>query len=62
MEADKEQQLATVRGWKTAMEEEKLEKLDQVNKLVERVKGMEVKQCEIKQDMQQKLKNFQELA
>ena len=62
MEAAKEQQLATEQAWKTAIEEEKLEKLDQVNKLVERVKGMEVKQCGIKQDMEQKLKNVQELA
>ena len=58
----KEQQFATEQAWKTAIEEEKLEKLAQVNKLVERVKGMEVKQYEIRQDMEQKLKNVQELA
>ena len=46
----REQQLATEQAWKTAMEEEKLEKLAQVNKLVERVKGMEVKQHEIRQE------------
>ena len=37
-----------------------MEKLAQVNKLVERVKGMEVKQHEIRQDMEQKLRNVQE--
>ena len=42
LEMAREQQLATEQGWKTAMEKEKLEKLAQVNKLVERVKGMEV--------------------
>ena len=44
----REQQLATEQAWKTAIEEEKLEKLAQVNKLAERVKGMEVKQHEIR--------------
>ena len=62
LEMAREQQLVTEQAWKTAMEEEKLEKLAQVNKLVERVKGMEVKQHEIRQDMEQKLKNVQEQA
>ena len=52
----REQQLASEQAWKTAIEEEKTEKLAQVNKLIERVKGMEVKQHEIRQDMEQKLK------
>ena len=56
----REQQLATEQAWRTAIEEEEIEKLAQVNKLVERVKGMEVKQHEIKQDMEQKLRNIQE--
>ena len=59
---DKEQQLATEQPWKTAFEEEKMEKLAQVNKLAERVKGMEVKQHEIWQNMEQKLRNVQEQA
>ena len=62
LEMAREQQLATEQAWKTAMEEEKLEKLAQVNKLVERVKGMEVKQHEIRQDMEQKLRSVQEQA
>ena len=62
LETAREQQLATEQAWKTAIEEEKLEKLAQVNKLVERVKGMEVKQHEIRQDMEQKLRNVQEQA
>ena len=37
----REQQLASEQAWKTAIEEEKTEKLGQVNKLIERVKGME---------------------
>ena len=56
----REQQLASEQAWKTAIEEEKTEKLAEVNKLIERVKGMEVKQHEIRQDMEQKLKNVQE--
>ena len=56
----KEQQMVSEQAWKTAVEEEKTEKLAQVNKLIERVKGMEVKQNEIRQDMEQKLKNVQE--
>ena len=39
-----------------------MEKLAQVNKLVERVKEMEVKQHKIRQDMEQKLRNVQEQA
>ena len=38
----------------------KMEKLAQVDKLIERVKGMEVKQNEIRQDMEKNLKNVQE--
>ena len=60
LETAREQQLATEQAWKTAIEEEKMEKIAQVNKLVERVKGMEVKQHEIRQDMEQKLRNVQE--
>ena len=52
----------TEQAWKTAIEEEKLEKLAQVNKLVEKVKGIEVKQHEVRQDMEQKLRNVQEQA
>ena len=62
MEAAKEQQLMTEQAWKTTLETERLEKLDHVNKLMERVKRMEVKQGEIKQDMEKKLKNVQESA
>ena len=62
METAREQQLASEQAWRTAIEEEKMEKLAQVNKLMERVKGMEVKQHEIRQDMEQKLKNVQEQA
>ena len=58
----REQQLATEQAWKTTIKEEKLEKLAQVNKLAERVKGMEVKQHEIRKDMEQKLRNVQEQA
>ena len=39
----REQQLASEQAWKTAIKEEKTEKFAQVNKLIERVKGMEVK-------------------
>ena len=56
----REQQLASEEAWKTAIEEEKIEKLAQVNKLIKRVKEMEVKQHEIRQDMEQKLKNVPE--
>ena len=60
LEMAREQHLASEQAWKTAIEEEKTEKLAQVNKLIERVKGMEVKQHEIRQDMEQKLRNVQE--
>ena len=60
LETAREQQATTEHAWKTAVEEEKTEKIAQVNKLIERVKGMEVKQQEIKQDMEQKLKTVQE--
>ena len=62
LEMAKEQQLATEQAWKTAIEEEKMEKLTQVKKLAERVKGMEVKQHEIRQNMEQKLRNVQNQA
>ena len=62
MEVAREQQLASEHAWKTAIEEEKSEKLAQVNRLIERVKGMEVKQHEIRQDMEKKLRNIQEQA
>ena len=62
LEAAKEQQLMAEQAWKTTLEAERLEKLDHVNKLLERVKMMEIKQGEIKQDMEQKLKNVQETA
>ena len=62
LEAAKEEQLKTEQAWKTALETERLEKLDHVNKLMERVKKMEVKQGEIKQDMEKKLKSVQESA
>ena len=39
-----------------------MEKLAQGNILIERVKGMEVKQHEIRQDMEKKLRNVQEQA
>ena len=56
----REQQLASEQAWKTAIEEEKTEKLAQVNKLIERVKIMEIKQHKIRQAMEQKLRNVQE--
>ena len=62
LEMAREQQLASEQAWKTAIEEKKMEKLAQVNKLIERVKGMEVKQHEIRQDMEKKLRNVQEQA
>ena len=52
LEAAREQQAAMEHAWKVAVEEEILEKLAQVNKLIERVKGMEVKQAEIRQYME----------
>ena len=52
LEMAREQQLGSEQAWKTAIEEEKTEKLAQVKKLIERVKGMEVKQHEIRQDME----------
>ena len=51
----KEQQVAKEKAWKTAVEEEKSEKTAQVNNLIEKVKGMEMKQVEISQDMERKL-------
>ena len=62
LEAAKEQQLMAEQAWKTTLEAERLEKLDHVDKLLERVKMMEIKQGEIKQDMEKKLKNVQETA
>ena len=62
LEEAKEQKLAAEQAWKTTLEAERLEKLEQVNKLLERVKMMENKQNEIKQDMEKKLKNVQETA
>ena len=62
LEVAKEQQLAIEQTWRTTMKKEQLEKLDQVNKLVEKIRGMEVKQSEIKQDLEQRLKNAQEIA
>ena len=62
MEAEKEQKLMTEQAWKTTLEAERLEKLEHVNKLLERVKMMEIRQGEIKQDMEKKLKNVQEIA
>ena len=62
MEAAKEQKLTAEQAWKTTLEAERLEKLEHVNKLLERVKMMEIKQNEIKQDMEKKLKNVQEIA
>ena len=57
METVTEQQAATEHAWKTAIEKEKTEKIVQVNNLIEKVKGMEIKQQEIRQDMEQKLKS-----
>ena len=59
LEMAREQQAATEDALKTTVEE-KTEKIAQVNKLIERVKGMEVKQQAIKQDMEQKLKTVRE--
>ena len=56
LESAREQQAAMEHAWKVAVEEEKTEKLAQVNKLIERVKGVAVKQAEIRQYMEQKLK------
>ena len=47
MAAATEQRAATEHAWKTAIENEKTEKLAQVNNLIEKVKGMEIKQQEI---------------
>ena len=60
LETAREEQLASEQAWKIAIEEEKTEKLARVNKLIERVKGMEVKQHKIRQDMEQKLRSIQE--
>ena len=62
LEAAKEQKMMTEKAWKTTLEAERLEKLEQVNKLLERVKMMEIRQGEIKQDMEKKFKNVQEIA
>ena len=62
LEAAKEQQIAQEQAWRAAVEEKKIEKTTQVNRLIEKVKGMEVKQSEIKHDMEQKLRNLQEQA
>ena len=62
LEVAKEQKLMTEQAWKTTLEAERLEKLEHVNKLLERVKMMEIRQGEIKQDMEKKLKNVQEIA
>ena len=43
-------------AWSAAIEEEKVEKTSQVNKLIEKVKNMELKQMEVKQEMEQKLR------
>ena len=56
----KEQQHAKERAWKTAVEEEKTEKTAQVNHLIEKVKGMEARQLEIRQEMEQKLTKIRE--
>ena len=50
LETAKEQQITQKQAWRARIEEEKIEKTTQVNKLIEKVKGMEVKQLEIKQD------------
>ena len=47
LEAATEQQAVTEHAQKTAIENEKTEKLAQVNNLIEKVKGMEIKQQEI---------------
>ena len=52
METATEQQAATEHAWKTAIEKEKIEKIAQVNNLIEKVNGMEIKQQEIRQDME----------
>ena len=57
LETAREQQVATEHAWRTAIKEEKTEKTAQVSQLLERVKDMEAKQLEIKQDMEQKLKS-----
>ena len=62
LETAREQQLASEQAWKTAIKEEKSEKLAQVNQLIERVRGMEIKQQEIRQDMEKKLQNVREQA
>ena len=62
LETAKEQQITQEQAWRAAVEEEKIEKTTQVNKLIEKVKGMEVKQSEIKHEMEQRLKNLQEQA
>ena len=56
----KEQQAMQEQAWTAAIEEEKVEKTTQVNKLIEKVKSMELKQTEIKQEMEQKLRNLRE--
>ena len=60
LEAAKEQQIAQEQAWRASVEEENIEKTTQVNKLIEKVKEMEVKQSKIKHEMEQKFKNLQE--
>ena len=52
LEAATEQQAVMEHAWETAIENEKTEKLAQVNNLIEKVKSMEIKQQEIRQDME----------
>ena len=58
----REQQAAQEQAWRSAMEEEKMKKTTQADKLIEKVKGMEVKQADIRNEMEQKLINLQEQA
>ena len=53
LETVTEQQAAMEHAWKTAVDKEKTEKIAQVNNLIEKVRGMEIKQQEIRQDMEQ---------
>ena len=62
LEVAKEQKLTAEQAWKTTLEAERLEKLEHVNKLLERVKMMENKQNEIKQGMEKKLKDVSYLS
>ena len=60
LETAKEQQAAKEEAWRAAVEEGKIERTVQVNKLIEKVKEMEIKQSEIRQNMEEKLKNIRE--